>query len=62
MSPSTAAARHGHHERLREAGEIWVMERGAVLTRGKPAELTSTFAHSRLQAFLASTSHGGSAA
>nr|WP_244548533.1 amino acid ABC transporter ATP-binding protein [Bosea vaviloviae] len=44
------------------ADEIWFMEGGAVLERGKPAELTSTFAHSRLQAFLASTSHGGSAA
>ncbi len=44
------------------ADEIWFMEGGAVLERGKPAELTSTFAHSRLQAFLASTRHGGSAA
>ncbi|WP_244546253.1 amino acid ABC transporter ATP-binding protein [Bosea sp. OK403] len=44
------------------ADEIWFMERGAVLERGKPAELTSTSAHSRLQAFLASTRHGGSAA
>jgi polar amino acid transport system ATP-binding protein len=44
------------------ADEIWFMEGGAVLERGKPAELTSTSAHSRLKAFLASTSHGGSAA
>jgi hypothetical protein len=38
------------------------MERSAVLERGNPAEFTSTFAHSRLQAFLASISRGGSAA
>ncbi|POR46506.1 amino acid ABC transporter ATP-binding protein [Bosea psychrotolerans] len=44
------------------ADEIWFMEGGAVIERGKPAELTGTSAHSRLQAFLASTSHGGSAA
>jgi polar amino acid transport system ATP-binding protein len=44
------------------ADEIWFMEGGAVIERGKPAELTGTSAHSRLKAFLASTRHGGSAA
>jgi polar amino acid transport system ATP-binding protein len=39
------------------ADEIWFMERGAVMERGKPADLIGRPKHPRLQSFLRTVSH-----
>ena len=41
------------------ADEIWFMERGTVLERGKPTDLIDSLGHPRLQGFLRTVSHGG---
>jgi polar amino acid transport system ATP-binding protein len=39
------------------ADEIWFMERGAVMERGKPADLIGSPKHPRLQSFLRTVAH-----